>query len=297
MNRSMYRSLVALVASAGLLVQSAPSRAQTTPPHGAASRPATTGPIGKVGPEVLRAQATFILEIDEKKLRAQESWQIQNPSNGAVPASALVFGLGNGTSKVALDENTPGFELREGDDSVRASQDLGPGMAGFGAAYFIEKTGGSVTLNRTFPVMTQGRIILPSLDGVRLETSMPTSMRTRELDGIVWQIYEYTDVVGPVRLTLTGLPTPATWPRDLMLVLCGLAVVWMVVSLLRTPKLTPAPITVASAETRREQLLRAIELLEQDRRDGVLDGARFANRRKALLAELAQVLAELERPR
>lgn len=280
-------SLALLVSLVGLPIE---AEAQSSQPASA--------PAGRVDVGQLRGQLTLIVEIDENHLKVQESWQIQNPTRGAVPAEALVFELGPGIRRPTLDEDVMGFTLREGESVVRATGPLGPGNHTFALSYLLDHSGRAAHFNRTLPVPVQaGRLIVEDVSSLEAQSPLSLSSRSRDLNGLTFRIFDYGNLNAGQRfdVRLTGLPSRAAWPRWIAVLLCVGAFVWMVVAVLQSPPEASRKMAGAlSASARRDQLLRALELLEEDRARA--DGApeKYQRRREALVSELADVLRELE---
>ena len=263
--------------------------------HAQASRPAS----GPVQPDEVRAQLTLIFELDEHHLKVQEMWQLENPTTGSVPAADLEFPLGTSVRRFKLDEDVEGFAANAEGSLVRATRDMGPGSGGFAGNYLLDFDGNEAIIERTLPVpVAAARIILEDFDGLEVDGSTQFSRRLRDLNGLTFQVYDFGGLEAGhrFRARIGGIPTRTTLPRDIALVLSIAAFGWMIVQVARRrPNLQTSPVLGAlSAEARREQLLRALELLEEDRISGRIEGRKHDRRRKALMQELADVLREID---
>ncbi|MBX2813358.1 MAG: hypothetical protein KTR25_16200 [Myxococcales bacterium] len=245
----------------------------------------------------LRSQATFILELDENHMKVQENWQIQNPTSGFVPAKDLVFSLGDGARRLTVDEDVVGFEANEAGTVISAKRALGPGSHGFAGAYLAPVHDGRLRFSRRFPVPIQaGRVIVEDIAGLDLKANIPLSRRTRDLNGLSFVIFDFNQVPADslFEFQVTGLPSRNGWPRTIAFGLCGLALIWMLYALLNNPQRDQVHQTMGalSAEARREQLLKALELLEEDRQAGKIVDKQHDRRHASLMRELADVLRE-----
>lgn len=280
------RAKVPLLAMAASLAASS-AWAQSSQP---ASRSAPAGP------GVLQGQVTLIAEIDEHHLKVQESWQIRNPTGGTVAPESVVFDLGSDVRRIRIDENVVGFAHVEGETVIRATRGLGSGTHAFAVSYLLDLDGDTARFARSFPIpVTGGRLIVEDLDGVRASGSTSLSVRNRDLNGLSFRIFDFAVPGGtPFDVVLRGLPSRAAWPRAVAVALSAMAFIWMVISVLRPGGDARLVKGALSAEARREQILKALELLEEDQREGRIEGRKYEKRRRALMDELARVLRELD---
>jgi hypothetical protein len=264
-----------------------------------ASRPASSTPVG---PEAAQARLTLIFEIDEHHLKVQEMWQIRNTGSGKLPASALVFPLGEGVRRLALDEESQAdFDTDDAGTVISAKRGLPAGESiTLAGSYLLDLAGrGRAQMARRFPVpVFQGRAILEHADGISARGSTRFSSRIRDLNGRKFEVFDFGGLSAghDFRLEFRGLPSRTTLPRDITIALCLAAFGWMIFALARgrgAPQAAPVWGALAP-EARREQLVRALELLEEDRASGRVEGRPYERRRKELLGELAGVLREIE---
>lgn len=265
-----------------------------TPLYAQSSQPATGA---TTQPEALYSQLILILELDENHMKVQENWQIQNPTSGSVPSGELVFQLGQ-TKRLTLDENAKGFEASPDGREVRSDGPLSPGQHSFAATYLTPLESGTLSFNRTFPTrLHSGRIIVEDIEGLDVVGSVPFTRRTRDLNGISFLIFDFNNIPQgqALEFRVSGLPSRSELPRTIAFILCGLAVVWTLYSVfLSGTPVTPQTMGALSAEARKEQLIRALELLEDDRSSGKIEGKKHERRHQKLMNELAAVLRELD---
>lgn len=264
--------------------------------YGQSSQPASA-PGRLVGPEALRAQLTIIIEIDENHLKVQENWQIQNPSQGTVSPEALVFDLGTGIRRATLDEDVTAFGIEEGENVVRGKTALGPGNHGFALSYLLDHAGAEARFDRSFPIaVTAGRLIIEEVDGLEAVSSLSLPSRVSDQNGLTFRIFDFGGLTPGQRFDVTfkGLPSRNAIPRLLAVVLSVGAFVWMLVAVGRPRERNKGVRGALSATARRDQLVRALELLEEDRSAGRTPEATYAKRRSELVGQLADVLRELD---
>jgi hypothetical protein len=99
----------------------------------------------------------------------------------------------------------------------------------------------------------------------------------------------------PLTLTLSGLPHQSSAPRYIALALAiGIILVGVVMGGSSTTDATARAADRKKLVARREKSLADLARLEQDRRRGKVDDARYASRREELVASLEQVYGALD---
>ena len=263
--------------------------------YGQASRPATDR---TVGPEAVRGRWTLVFELEEHGFRAQEMWDLDNPTDGRVPKARLRFPVDPEASRLALDESgSEGFAAGPEGTSVVATRDLAPGRASFAGAYQVPTEDGRYLLERRLPVgLSGGRVIFQSFEGLSVEGLDAMQVRRRKLNGLEFVIYDLGAMPAGTMIDarISGIPTRSTLPRTIAVVLAAGAFVWMLVGLSQRRPVRRSVMGVLSAEARRDQLVRALQLLEEDRSAGRLDDRKYRRRRDGLMKELSGVLEEIE---
>ena len=267
---------------------------------GPASRPGSQP--AQVGGQItdLYGEVTVIYELGENTLRAKESWRFRNEGAFRLEPKLFQLGLPKDLKRARLDEDSAPFQLNETDITLTAA--LAPGEHNLGLTYEIPLESGSTKTTRRFPFQVGGaRVIMENTPGLEVSSSIAASKRSRDLNGIVFAIWDL-QAIAPgqaMEISLSGLPSRDTWMRTLTIIASMLVLVWMVVALRgETPSedevQANAPKSVMSAGARRTRLLQALELLEQDLRDASLDQKQYERRQKALLKELASTMRQQE---
>lgn len=262
-----------------------------------ASQPASQPSQQVVSAAVLQARVTIIMEVDENHLKVQESWQIDNPTGGSVPKEQVVFDLGPGIRRLQMDEEVTDFVPNDAGSLIRAKVDLGPGSHGFAGSYLLDKDGDSAAFTRTLPVPVRaGRLITEDINGLAVDGSTAMTSRVSDLNGLSFRVFDFAALpVGHAfQVRVSGLPSRSALPRNIAVVVSILAFVWMLVGVLKPRVQEPVVLSALSAEARREQLVKALELLEEDRLSGRVEPDQAARRKKALMMELAAILREMD---
>ena len=285
----MNLSLASLTLVSVLLSQSGP-----------ASRPVSQP--ARVGGQItdIYGEVTVIYELGEGTLRAKESWRFRNEGAFRLDPKVFSLSLPKDLKRARLDEDSAPFQLNE--TEITLSAGLGPGEHNLGLTYEIPLSSGSNTTTRRFPFRVGGaRVIMENTPGLEVSSSIAASKRIRDLNGIVFAIWDL-QAFAPgqaMEIDISGLPSRDTWMRTLTIIASILVLIWMVIALRsESPSQeaiqAQAPKSVMSAGARKTRLLQALELLEQDLEEASLDQKQYERRQKALLKELASTMRQQE---
>lgn len=252
------------------------------------------------------ADGTLYFEANEQGLQAEESWAIRNTGSAPVPAERLVLTMGPEVTSVHLEgDGAAGFALADDRRSVRATAPLPPGETRvLTLRYGVKLDGARLSMARNLPFeVSRARVILEDRPELTLGSSERVTRSERELNGVRFAIWEMTGVAAGKRIELdvAGLPVRPVWPQALALVAVTGVLVWAVGALRRGRAARPVgggggaqpAVVPLSGVARRERLVRAVELLDDEHAQGKLDDEQHGRRRRALVDELAVVLRDL----
>jgi hypothetical protein len=265
----------------------------------AASQPAE-GASG--GARDVTAELTMIFEVGEHQLNVQETWALRNRSAAVVPAAQLTIPLPRHAKFARVMEKTRGFMVAEALTSIDAVEALPPGDRELTEGWLYDVSGSSADIARPIPFAVEhARLIIQEAPGLSIATNMRAEKRTRDLNGRSFAVYE---VSGPIPIgttldiSLTGLPAHTLWPRRATVAIVIAIVLWMVWALYT--KAVPGKegaeriVGPLSPRARRDQIVKAIEVLEQEYKEEKVKEKRFERRHAELLKELGAVLKEIE---
>lgn len=246
----------------------------------------------------LTGSVTWIYQVDEQVLRVQESWSVNNQSGKLVDKDEVVFRMPANTRRLNVDEDAQGFAGNEESTLITATEAIGAGTKQFGDAHMIDFDGSTVTVRRQIPIKTMGaRLIIENIKGLEVTSNVEFTQRVSELNGLEFQVIEFAPIARDTTLEVTfdGLPSKVTWPRRAAVALALLVVGWMIWAL-RSPTEERAEKKMGplSAQARRDQIVKAIEILERDLSEDKIKPKRYERRYKELMQELAAVLREIE---
>ena len=285
--------------NAAFLVALALAGQPSVPASQPSSRPGAGLQPGGTGKDVA-GQVTFILELDEGRVKVQESWNFQNDSGRLVGKEHLRFELPAGSRRVSVDENVRGFAATDDGKALYATDAMASGSKTLAAAYFVDTPDAKATWSRMIPVeVAQGRLIIEAVPGLNIATNVRHSRRDTDLNGIQFSVFDFGPVPAGSRfeLTFTGIPSKTTLPRTLALLASALIFGWMVYALRGRRDLAAAGSGVMgplSAAARRDQIVKALEVLERDFKEERVKEKRYQRRHEELMTELATVLHEIE---
>jgi len=239
---------------------------------------------------------TVIYELSENALRAKESWRFRNEGGALIAADKFKLNLPENARRIVLDEDSKPFEIK--DQSIYHAAPLPVGELNLGIAYELPLDGDTALTLRNFPFSLGGaRIISENLPGIEFTSSVQASKRTRDLNGIIFAIWDLGGVKPgqTLELKLSGLPTRGTLLRDLTIVCIIFILIWMTWALRQAAPSTDemlidTPRSIMSAGARKTRLLQALEVLDQDLASATIDEKQYTRRQKALLKELATTM-------
>jgi hypothetical protein len=265
---------------------------------GPSSRPASqaTSASGRVAD--IYGELTVIYELGDGSLRAKESWRFRNDAGTLKNPQNFKLMLPKDARRINLDENSAPFEISG--SQIEITRSLSQGDQNLGLTYEIPLDSGAAATNRNFPFKVGGiRLIMEDTAGLEVTTSVASSKRTRDLNGIVFAIWDLEAVLPGqnIKVDISGLPSRGTWMRTLMLLASVAVLVWMILSLTQSAPTnadvhTSAPQSVMSASARKTRLLQALELLEDEHTAQALDEEQYRRRKKTLLNQLASAMRE-----
>jgi len=250
----------------------------------------------------LASELTMFCEATETGLRVEESWSVKSFAGRSVPIGELTIPLPAGAKRIHVSPESKGFAMGTDGQSVVATTPLEIGETRKLQLQYDMAATGEVDITRTLPfALDQARVILEDAPGVVLGSTEPLVRTERTVNSVAFVLWDLKDVAKGRTMTLSwkGLPAHARWPRSLALALIA-GIVALAIYAVRSRNAPGADPTAAKAmlplsgTSRRERLVRAVELVDRDLTDGKLDADQHARRRAALVSELAVVLRDIE---
>ena len=230
--------------------------------------------------------ATLVVEPEEGAVRVQENWQIR--TDGSERPQLL---LAEGATGIQVDGEAWSFVPGRG---LMPEAPLPAGQHQVVVVYQVPSEGDRAEIRWNPPeVRVQGvRLAVPAIDGLQVDSSQPGQSQERSVEGVVFRL---TDIdrpfaSGAFTVSLSGLPTQATWPKWVALALAVAVLAGGGVLLSRPARPNEAPLD--APEARRVRLLEALRQLEAQAPD--LPASGVERRRNELLDALGATLREMK---
>lgn len=269
------------------------------PIEGAASGD-TGGAGGTAQPGVVAfgGQSRFVLELGEDSLEVYYLLDIMNPGGTPVtPEAPVVLDLPDGATGTTLLQGSTS-QARVNGSRVEVAGPFAPGATHLEVAYFLSYGSGEVTVTQPLPAALSQLGVLAQKYG-SVELSSPQIQNRREVTS---QGRTYIVANGPglpvgstLSLHLTGLPHQSTLPRTIAVVL-AIAILGGGLWSAMGPGDPAALAQRRKLESRRDMLFDTLVRIETERRNGSLEEARYAARRRELIAQLERVYRALDSP-
>jgi hypothetical protein len=260
----------------------------------AGAAPMATGAVA--GTVTIGGQSRIATQFEDEELQVYYLFDIVNKLQTPVTtAGPLVFDLPSGAENVTLLEGSTPRAAAKG-SKVTVAGPFAPGVTNLLIAYSIAPAA-RVSIRQRLPIaMDQVAVMVEKLGSIVLTSPQLTTIREGSDGG-----KEFVIGTGPglkaddvLSLDISGLPHPATWPRDTAL---ALAVVTLVVGAwgaARTGGRSGEAAARQHLEARRERAFAELLALDARRQAGSVGADEAANRRGHLLAELEKIYGELD---
>ena len=250
------------------------------------------------GSVVFGPQSRFVFELGDEVLNVFMLLDVVNSAKTPVqPPQPLVVALPAESEGAGVMEGSAPNAVLQG-KQLTINGPFAPGSTLVQAGFALPIGGSSVTWEQRLPAaLDQLSVMAQKVGEMQLQSAQVAEHRDMPVQGEMFIVAKGPGIAAgqPLRLTFTGLPHHATWPRNLALVLAvGIlgAGVWA-----STRSAKPAAEEQARRkrlDTRRERLFGELTALERQHRERTIDADRYAARRKELVAALERVYAELD---
>ncbi len=264
-----------------------------TPKGGGAPPPVFQPQPGNV---VLGDQTRVIIDQTDGALQVYYILDVQNSARAPVnPPSAVVVNMPSGALSATVLSGAP--QAVALGDHVSITGPFSSGQTEVQIAFQLPVSSGDVTFEQTLPLPVPGLAVLMKKAGdISLTSPQLPNVQERAFEG-----ERYILAQGPglpagatLAVTVSGLPHHSPWPRRIALTLAIVMIgggFWAAARR-RSPSANAA--RVKQLRGKREKLYNELVRLEQQRRAGGVDAAKYAERRPALLAQLERVYRDLD---
>lgn len=265
----------------------------------AASQPATGLKADGTARDI-SAAFSLLVEVGETSFNVQESWSLH--TNGKVIAAdqlAIILPAGAKLARMAMEDQ--GFKARENGTAIEATGPLAADKD-INFAYVLDRGGESLDITKIVPFSAEGgRVIVQNSPNLSVTINVPNQRRTKELNGIDFVIYDLgpTAAGAELKVSISGFPSRTVWPKRAATAAALAILAWMIFAI-RTravPGANEGGLHIdgpLSPHARRDQIVKALEVLNRDFKAEKVKPKRYERRHGELMKELADVLHELE---
>jgi hypothetical protein len=248
------------------------------------------------GNVVFGDQTRVIIDQADAVLQVYYLLDIRNSARAPVnPPSALVVNMPSGAAGASVLSGAP--QAVALGDHVSITGPFASGQTEVQIAFQMPISSADVTFEQTLPLAVPGLAVLMKKTG-------DISMSSPQLPNVQERVFEgerYVLAQGPalpagatLAVTVSGLPHHSAWPRRIALALALLMIGGGFWAAGRRPTPAANATRVKQLSGKREKIYAELVRLEQQRRAGGIDAAKYAERRPALMAQLERVYRDLD---
>jgi hypothetical protein len=263
-------------------------------PKGGDAPPPVFQPV--TGNVVLGDQTRVIIDPGDGSLQVYYLLDIQNSARAPVnPPTALAFDVPKGAQSTTILSGAPQAIARG--DRVTVTGPFAPGQTSVQVAYRMPFSSGDVGFEQAFPLAVPGlAVLMKKVGDATLTSPQLPKVEEREFDGERYILAQGPAIPagGTLRFDISGLPHRNPLPRRIALGLAALIIGAGVWAAVKRPSPGANTARVKQLTGKREKLFGDLIRLEQQKRAGSIDAARYAERRPALVAQLERVYRDLD---
>jgi hypothetical protein len=256
-----------------------------------AQEPAVAGSVS-AGPET-----RFVIEIGDDQLNVFNMIQIANaqprpvqtggPLVFELPAAAVGLGMMEGSSPSATAAGR----------KVIVNGPFAPGITAVQFGYSIPLGPDTIAIEEKLPLaLPQLSLVVQKIGALQLTSAQVAQRREMAADGGTYIVAQGGAIPagGTLALSLSGLPSRPSWPRNLAV---GLAVFVLAAGAYAASRRSSRPVPPArqGLQGRRDKLFAELTALEAQRRKGAIDADAYSARRESLVTALEDLYRGLDR--
>jgi hypothetical protein len=256
----------------------------------AAKEPARPGMV------IFGGESRIILEFQDDMLQVFYLLDVVNSAKTPITIpEPLVIELPVGAQGAGAMEGSSPLAMVQG-DRIRISGPFPPGTTGVQLGYRFRYSGSNATLTQRWPAAIEQLFVAAEKVG-NLQIASPQFESTRETQANGTPFLMATggrvNAGDTLTITLSGLPYHNRIVRDVGL---GAGLVILGIGLwIGTRRRPQGKNQTTQLEQRKEKLFGELVQLEEQRRTGRVDEARYASRRQTLMTHLERIMGELDR--
>jgi hypothetical protein len=254
-----------------------------------AKEPAVPGSV-VFGPE-----SRFVIEIGDDALNVFNLMQITNTGTRPVQTAPVVFDLPKGAVGVGMMEGSTPNAVAAG-SKVSVSGPFPPGNTVVQFGYSIPLGNGTIDIAQKMPAdLPQVSVVVQKIGALQMASPQVVQRREMSAEGGSYIVGQGPALKagGVLDLTLSGLPSRPSWPRNIAVTLALAILLAGAYGASRRPR-TADPQAAQGVQGRREKLFAELTALEAQRRSGAIDAAAYAARRESLVTALEDLYRGLD---
>jgi hypothetical protein len=264
-----------------------------TPKDGDAPPPVFQPQPGNV---VFGDQTRVIIDHTDDALQVYYLLDIVNSARAPVkPPSAIVVNMPSGALGATVLSGAP--QAVALGDHVSISGPFASGRTEIQIAFRMPVSSGDVTFEQTLPLSVPGLAVLMRKTGdLSMSSPQLPNIQERAIEGETYILAQGPALQSGATLavTVSGLPHHSPWPRRIALALASMVLgagFWFAG---RRPSPAANAARVKQLIGKRDKIFNELVRLEQQRRAGSIDAAKYTERRPALMAQLERVYRDLD---
>jgi hypothetical protein len=248
------------------------------------------------GDVVLGDQTRVIIDLADESLQVYYLLDIQNSARAPVnPPKAFLLDMPTGSQGTTVVGGSPKAVARG--PRVTVMGPFPPGQTPVQTAFAFPYTSGDVSFSQTLPVsVTSIAVLMKKTGDMSLTSPQLPAVQERQFEGETYVLAQGTSLPagGTLTINVSGLPHHSPVPRRIALTL-AIAVAGVAFwGATKVPRQPGSGARVKQLSNKRERIYAELLKLEQQRRAGTADPARYAERRSALISQLERVYRDLD---
>jgi hypothetical protein len=248
------------------------------------------------GNVVFGDQTRVIIDHADDGLQVYYILDIRNSARTPVnPPSAVVINMPAGAETPTVLAGAP--QAVSLGDHVAITGPFASGQTEVQIAFRLPVDSGDVTFEQTLPLALPSlALVMKKIGDISLTSPQLPNVQERVLEGERYILAQGPAIPAgtPLAITVSGLPHHSPLPRRIALVLAIIMLGGGFWAASRKVSPTANAARVKQLTGKREKIYNELVRLEQQRRAGSIDAAKYAERRPALVSQLERVYRDLD---
>jgi hypothetical protein len=264
-----------------------------TPKDGGAPAPVFQPQPGNV---VLGDETRIIIDRADAALQVYYILDIRNSARAPVnPPTAVIVNMPSGAAGASVLSGAP--QAVALGDHVSITGPFASGRTDVQIAFQLPISSGDVTFEQSLPLAVPGlAVLMKKTDDASLTSPQLPNVQERVFEGERYVLAQGPALAAGATLSITvsGLPHHSPWPRRIALALALIILGFGFLSAGRRVSPAANAARIKQLSGKREKIYNELVRLEQQRRAGSIDAAKYVERRSALVEQLERVYRDLD---